>query len=683
MEFYPSVYCISHFIAAAISLFVVILLLAKHRVAGEKYLAMALLAGAWWALWGGFETGVHDLGQKYLFATLQYSGIYSVIPLLLIFSLNYAGFWKTLNWRIACGLWLIPLTMVALAGTNSYHHLIWTGIQTINQETGMYRFMRGPIYWVGVLFNYSVLVVVSVLLLRKTLRSPVKVYHNQAMIVLLGMAPPWLLNILYFFQVGFLNAVDLTPHAFSLSGLIMAVGVLRFRFIDLSPVARSLLFRKLPDGILVMNTQMIITDGNEASERILNYSLSDMIGKSTTTILQGFPSALHNLNSLDSLRLEAIYQLSDGQKHCYEIDGTSFSDPQGNALGYMLRFRDITLRKQIELEEHDQRILAEAMQNIALTITSTFDIRKVMETVADNMFRTIPCLVCSILLQGEDDKLHLTACRGSPDPDLRKWLDEGTISLATIPNFRLMAETGQAMVIPDLSTRPDWIVLDPRVHSWVCAPILIMGEIIGFLSFDHQEAGFYSELHAQRLKAFADLAAIIIKHARMYHENEQLANTDPLTGLSNRRHFFGIAENELIRTRRYGGPLSLLMIDLDHLKEINDQCGHHVGDRAIVEAAHALKSTLRDHDLCARFGGDEFCILLPETDSQGAIDAANRLVLQASNIVLGPSSCVITIGLSVGIATLNDRHLTIDDLLVEADRALYRAKSLGRNQASL
>jgi len=301
--------------------------------------------------------------------------------------------------------------------------------------------------------------------------------------------------------------------------------------------------------------------------------------------------------------------------------------------------------------------------------------------VADNMYRCIPALVCSILLQGKEGRLHLAACRGSPHADLQTWLDTGIVSLKTIRKFRVMAETGQTLIVADTRKTDDWEPHDPRIRSWVGTPIRIMGEIIGFISFDQDQADFYTEIHAQRVKAFADLAAIIIKHARMYQENEVLANTDPLTGLSNRRYFFRMAENELLRARRYGSPLSLLMIDLDHLKELNDHCGHHIGDLAILEAAKSLRSCLRDHDLCARFGGDEFCILLPETDAGGAMGTAKRLVEEVRVIMLGPAGA--SVSLSVGVASLQAHHADIDSLLVDADRALYRAKANGRGQASI
>lgn len=164
-------------------------------------------------------------------------------------------------------------------------------------------------------------------------------------------------------------------------------------------------------------------------------------------------------------------------------------------------------------------------------------------------------------------------------------------------------------------------------------------------------------------------------------ELERLAQTDFLTGLSNRRHFIGLAEKELTRTRRYGGPLSVLMIDLDHFKKINDTYGHSNGDLVLQGFATRCIGALRQVDIVGRFGGEEFAVILPQTDEAQAVEVAERLrqAIQNAEIPL-EHGLPIRFTVSIGIASLGDEVTNLDTLLNWADSALYDAKNAGRNQ---
>jgi len=164
---------------------------------------------------------------------------------------------------------------------------------------------------------------------------------------------------------------------------------------------------------------------------------------------------------------------------------------------------------------------------------------------------------------------------------------------------------------------------------------------------------------------------------------EELATTDPLTGIGNRRKMTEQIAQELERARRFHHPLSLLMIDIDHFKRINDTYGHDVGDQAIMQVANLLTTDLRAVDMVARFGGEEFVLLMPETHIAFATHAAERLRAQAAQLrVRAESGEDVALTISIGVAEANP-HGTPDSpssLLVRADKALYRAKKEGRNR---
>jgi diguanylate cyclase (GGDEF)-like protein len=163
---------------------------------------------------------------------------------------------------------------------------------------------------------------------------------------------------------------------------------------------------------------------------------------------------------------------------------------------------------------------------------------------------------------------------------------------------------------------------------------------------------------------------------------ERLSRTDALTGLTNRRRFLEICDYELGRARRYGTHLSVIIVDLDHFKKVNDTRGHLAGDRTLAAVASVLAHTLRDVDTAARYGGEEFAVLLPDTDAAGAVEVATRCLRRIAKTPFdageGPS---LSVTASMGVAAFPDAAVArIEDLLRRADEALYRAKEGGRNQ---
>lgn len=169
-----------------------------------------------------------------------------------------------------------------------------------------------------------------------------------------------------------------------------------------------------------------------------------------------------------------------------------------------------------------------------------------------------------------------------------------------------------------------------------------------------------------------------LKHAQA--ELLHLATTDPLTGIANRRHFFHHAAFEMNRADRYGHVISVLMIDLDDFKLVNDRLGHAAGDRVLAEASRRMRQSLRQVDLFARYGGEEFVALLPESSQSQSWAAALRLHNELTNSMILIEGKEVLITASIGVATrLSGSSDTLDELLHRADRALYKAKQAGKN----
>ncbi len=175
----------------------------------------------------------------------------------------------------------------------------------------------------------------------------------------------------------------------------------------------------------------------------------------------------------------------------------------------------------------------------------------------------------------------------------------------------------------------------------------------------------------------------ITERKRLEDNLRYLAATDPLTGVYNRRHFMKIGTDEVARCRRYQKPMSLLMLDIDHFKMINDKYGHDVGDLVLQAVTSACRQTLRDIDTFGRIGGEEFAVIMPETDIQQAVTGAQRLRKAVMELKVQCFETRVNVTVSIGAACLTEQDQAIELILKKADQALYQAKNSGRNRVCL
>jgi len=212
--------------------------------------------------------------------------------------------------------------------------------------------------------------------------------------------------------------------------------------------------------------------------------------------------------------------------------------------------------------------------------------------------------------------------------------------------------------------------------------IIVYGERLGMVEiYFNPDLEHIQPKDQNLLKAISERLGRIIERFQAEEKLVELATTDPLTGLYNRRHFFEIATLEIERSKRYNHPVACIMFDVDFFKKINDSFGHLFGDQVLQEMVKRCRINIRSLDIFARYGGDEFVILLPETGPRRALRQANRLIntFRSQDLQVGNVNTSIT--LSMGIASMNgDSDLMLDTLLVRADQALYASKAKGRNR---
>lgn len=189
-------------------------------------------------------------------------------------------------------------------------------------------------------------------------------------------------------------------------------------------------------------------------------------------------------------------------------------------------------------------------------------------------------------------------------------------------------------------------------------------------------------LSASRRGTVEALAASLLhplRNALMYRDAVNASSRDPLTGVNNRSSFRRVLDREVDLSRRHGSPLSLIMLDVDRFKSINDKHGHVVGDLALRSIARCMVSCIRESDILFRYGGEEFCIALANTTLEGAAKLAERIRRQLEILVVRTSRARLHVTASFGVATLGDND-DAEQLVEKADDSLYRAKALGRNR---
>jgi diguanylate cyclase (GGDEF)-like protein len=256
--------------------------------------------------------------------------------------------------------------------------------------------------------------------------------------------------------------------------------------------------------------------------------------------------------------------------------------------------------------------------------------------------------------------------------------DELSVPLQTISE-------GRSVLVPDLQMEPALLSFlqnnEKRkiTRSALIAPLVLDQEVLGALSLTASLPAVFFEADLHLLTSFAATATTAIHNAILYTETQNLATTDPLTGQLNRRTFFELAQREIERFQRFGHPLSWIMFDIDWFKQVNDSYGHAAGDRVLIAIAERCCRVIRQVDIFGRYGGDEFVILLPETDHHMASEIAERIRTSIGESEIITDAGPIFVSISIGITQATSSTADIGLLHNKADQALYRSKRVGRN----
>lgn len=340
----------------------------------------------------------------------------------------------------------------------------------------------------------------------------------------------------------------------------------------------------------------------------------------------------------------------------------------------------LALEKFQAVEEAKRRAeTSETLRKAGLAIVEKLELDQTVSHILEHLNRVITYDSASVQLL-EEDGSQLKIIGGSGFQMLKEVLEMRFPIPGDNPNS-IVIQTGRPHIIGDAPSKYPAFREKQNAHirSWLGVPLIAQNKTIGLLAIDSKEPDRFTDKDADLAATYASQVAIVLENARIHQETQTQAITDPLTGLYNRRGLYQLGEFEFQRSRRIDRPFSAMMLDIDRFKNVNDRYGHATGDLVLHQLAqHCLKNS-RTTDLVGRYGGEEFVILLTETNLEAARMIAERLCL---GIAIKPFQTEIgdlSITSSIGVSEAKHSD-TLNTLIERADAALYQAKSSGRNR---
>jgi len=497
---------------------------------GSLILSALLLSMTVWS--GAYAAQMFHISfeQKLFWFHVMYVGIIVLPNLFLVFILKITGNERWLTPRYGFILSIQPILSLLLLWTNDFHHLYYASIEA-SEINGiiLFEFVRGPWYFVNMSYSYAVILLALGVMFFTALRLG-PLFRSQYRFILIGSMIPWIGSIYNELNFAQLNGLDLTPVTFGVTGILFAFAILRARFMDLIPVARSLLIENMSDGVLMLDAKNRVVDFNPAMKKFLGGDPSSILGKHVSELLGDWleesKSFLGESESQNEMRIP-----NDPSRYL-DLRVTPLFDAYRNLNGRVIVFRDVTERKDVEKKLRDA-------------------------------------------------------------------------------NRRLQSQLIE----------------------------------IGLLQ---------SQLREQAIR-------------------------DPLTNLFNRRYLEETLDREIARAARENYSVSIVIIDIDHFKRVNDSYGHEAGDVMLRAVADVLAGLSRRGDFACRYGGEEFVVAMPNIPVEVAYERAETLRESLNSLQVPYDRNILTATFSMGLASYPANGETRESLLRAADKAMYAVKQSGRD----
>ena len=323
--------------------------------------------------------------------------------------------------------------------------------------------------------------------------------------------------------------------------------------------------------------------------------------------------------------------------------------------------------------------------DVAKALTSSLDLDSILQTIMEKMAEYFRPDTWSLLMVDEKhDELYFAIAVGDAAEALknvRLKVGEGIAGW--------VAKNGERLIVPDVHNDPRFARRIDDTTQWetrsiICIPLHSKHRVLGVIQLVNVDMKGFGDQELFFLQSLCDYAAIAVENSRAVEKIQELTITDDCTGLYNARHLYKTLETEVYRSSRFGYEFSVLFIDLDHFKQVNDTHGHLIGSKLLAEIGYLIKAQLRLIDYAFRYGGDEFVVLLPQTGKDAALNVAKRLrdALRAS-MFCKEEGLNLNVRASIGLATYPHDAQSPHDVIRQADEMMYLVKNTTRDNIGI
>jgi diguanylate cyclase (GGDEF)-like protein/PAS domain S-box-containing protein len=593
-------------------------------------LSTVLAACAFWAFAYALEIGSPTLSGKFTWMQVSIAPIILIPLLWLIFTFEFSGQIKWLQPVRLAVLGLVSTGLAVFCWTDAWRHLVWKAV-ALDATGTLLMITPGPIYWVMLIYCYSLVLAGSVLLLQ-SLRQNAEWYLRQVFSLILALVIPWIGSLIYVFNIGPVPGLDLTPETFFFSGLLIVISLFRYSLFDLIPVARSAVVDHMGDGVIILDGIERIIDINNTALKIFGIQDTRVLGLKFPDAVVKYPVLAEIYGTLNPKRGEISIKFGEAQRW-FDVRIDPLLDFSSHFKGWSIILHETTDRRNAEQE----------LETSHAMLLATF------EATADGI----------LVVNGQGKIVRFNRKFSEmwrlPEDVIRSDQDEEKMNviLDQLSNpamfFHLMNSLASQ---PEAESFDVLELKDGRVFERYSRPQRIGDRRIG------------------RVWSFHD----ITEQRRSEERLRYLSTHDILTSLYN-RVFFEEEINRLENSRQY--PISLIIADVDGLKLVNDHNGHQAGDQLLRRAATILKHSCRTEDMVARIGGDEFGIILTRSDEDVAAGAMERIqnMIDVQRSKDGES----ILSLSVGAATAKNGE-SLRRVQRLADKRMYQDKRQRRQR---
>jgi diguanylate cyclase (GGDEF)-like protein/PAS domain S-box-containing protein len=570
---------------------------------------------------------------------------------------------------------------------------------------------KGPVYWLYMAYVLG-LIGSAVVILFSSYKNRALNFRNT-LVLIVGLLIPSITATLFVLDLLPVRGFDWTSTSFIFQVALYIWAILRRHLFDVVPIARTLVMENMDDLVIVTNQRGYVVDFNRAAQRTLGLSPSIM-GTAPDKLPQPWAAFFQN-HTAPAHKGEVFLNLRDSQRD-FELTISPLLDKNNQMLGRLLLLHDITERKQAEKNLQQQNEYFSILHQITLDFLNYKEPESLLNNIAERAAFLVNAQHGFIFLPNEASLVLRAATEGflhnignyEPKPGA------GVLRQVWESKQTFVIENYHSWEFRDLGYEGD------SLYAVAGVPITVGDNIIGVLEVANiNDTRIFNDAELEILNRFAALAALVLGNVQLYgsaqhelierkHTEEKLHQLnkklqfqleqiqllqselheqtirDPLTGLYNRRYLKEMLGRELAIAEREAYPVSFVMMDLDHFKNINDTFGHNTGDRILQSLAAQLLGQARTGDIVCRYGGEEILAILPNVSVEIAFQITERwrtsfqISNQESRVFLENEETQATI--SCGISTFPLDGTTSDELIYTADKAMYRAKEKGRNQ---